>query len=78
MEHPRQDFLEALSPESRARVEREPVHRQEQLAAEWRKRLQNDAEPGEEGTDFLVPGMSHAGREAEYVVSTALEQFGES
>ncbi|MGW0393467.1 hypothetical protein ACWDYJ_21725 [Streptomyces sp. NPDC003042] len=76
MDETLKDFLEALSPESRARVEREAVGRQRELAAQWQERLEREVES--RGTDFLVPGMSKAAHEAEYVVSTSLEQRGET
>ncbi|MET9323379.1 hypothetical protein ABZX75_24775 [Streptomyces sp. NPDC003038] len=72
-----EEFLDALSPESRARVEREPGKRQEDLARQWKERLASDPDSAEASSGFLVPGMSKAAHEAEYVVSTSLEPLGE-
>ncbi|MEU7281618.1 hypothetical protein AB0A69_23020 [Streptomyces sp. NPDC045431] len=65
------DFLSALTSASRARVQREPEERQQQLAERWRERLSGGGRtPERPGDGFLVPDMSQAEREAEYVAAT--------
>ncbi|MEU0270283.1 hypothetical protein [Streptomyces sp. NPDC006307] len=65
------DFLTALTSASRARVQRESAERQQQLAEQWRERLaEGGRSPEWQGDGFLVPDMSEAEREAEYVAAT--------
>ncbi|MFJ8649990.1 hypothetical protein ACIRNI_28200 [Streptomyces sp. NPDC093546] len=65
------DFLTALTSASRARVQRESAERQQQLAEQWRERLTGGGRsPERQGDGFLVPDMSEAEREAEYVAAT--------